>query len=292
MIGTYTFKQNGKVIAQQQNLITTAGRKAIVDYFAGYIGSLVGSIVVGIGTAAANVADTSLNFEFFRTPVDLSSADYANNGVVFKGTLPDTVEGTIYEVGAWSNYSAADQYVSSLLLNFDPNVDTWTAGSYVATNSRIGSALQLTASASATTTSTLADVAFDLSGYSGTDQFSLAYRANNAFVANLKLRLKTDDANYYEYTINTPSSGVYTITSFNKSAMTTTGSPNWANITKVDVSTTSTAGGTGSIDFDGLRIEDRNSLREDSVLVSRTVLGTPVVKTAGLPLDVEYTITL
>lgn len=292
MIGKYTFKQHGDIIGVHHNLITTTGRKAIIDYMAGYITSLVGGISVGIGSQAAVVGDKSLQFEIARTPVQVASADYAAGGVVYKGTLSSEVEATIYEAGAHTIYDPLEQYDSQTLFTFDGTNELWTVGSYVSTNSRVGSALQLTAAASATTTSVLTDLALDMSGFSATDQFTIAYRANNAFVASLVVRLKTDDANYYTYTINTPASGVYTITSFNKSAMTATGTPDWANITKAEVAMTSTGGGGGSIDFDAIRVEDRDYLREESVLVSRSVLGTPVVKTAGIPLDIEYAITI
>ena len=55
---------------------------------------------------------------------------------------------------------------------------------------------------------------------------------------------------------------------------------------------TATAGGTASVDIDGLRIEDVDANREESALISRAVLGSPIVKTVGLPLDIEYAITL
>lgn len=291
MIGKYTFKENGKVVGEGYNLITTAGKKAIIDYMAGYNQRIVDAILVGIGATAATVSDKSLAFEVGRSQVSLASADYANNAVVFKGQLPAQLECIIYEAGVRSVFSNGNQFDSQLLLDFNAD-NTFSAGTLVATNSRIGSALQVTAAASTTTTSTISNVYYDLSGYGPTDQFTFVYRANNAFVSTVVLRFKTDATNYYAVSISAPASGVYTINSFNKSAAVANGSPDWSNITSVDIAVTATAGGTASIDFDGLRIEDRDSAREDDVLVSRSVLGSPVTKTLGVPLDIEYTLTL
>jgi archaellin len=105
------------------------------------------------------------------------------------------------------------------------------------------------------------------------------------------LRFVTSAGNYFQTSIATPASGTYTIASVLKSAFTTTGSPDWSNITQVDIVVTSTAGGIGSIDFDGVRIEDTDANQEESVLVSRSILGSPLVKTADLPLDIEYAVT-
>ena len=292
MIGKYTFKQDGEIVGESYNLITNAGKKAIVDYLAGYVGRLAGSLAVGIGSAAASVNDTSLQFEVNRPKVELSSADYANFGVVFKAQLPAELAAVIYEVGAYSGSEALSEFDSRMLLDFDQNLDAWSAGSFTTTNSRLGSALTLSAAASTTTTSNLTGISFDLSGYSAADQFTFVYRANNAFVSAIGIRLKTDASNYFTYNIATPTSGTYALTTFNKSAMVATGTPDWSNITQAEVYVTATAGGTASVDFEGLRIEDRDSYREENVLVSRSVLGTPVTTVTGIPMDIEYSITI
>jgi hypothetical protein len=258
---------------------------------AGYSQGFASAIIVGIGSAAATIADTSLQFEVARVGVDLASVDYANNAVVFKGQLSSEVECIIYETGIRTLLNSGNQFDSQMLLNFSDS-DLTSAGTYVATNSRLGSALQLTAAASTTTTSNISNIFYDLSGYSATDQFTLVYRANNAFVSNISMRFKTDASNYYTVSLGAGVNGVYTLTTFNKSVPVATGAPDWANITSIDVMITATAGGTASVDFDGLRIEDRDSFREEDVLVSRSVLATPVVKASGFPLDVEYRITL
>ena len=292
MRGIYTFKQNGVIVGQSENLITTAGRKAILDYMAGYTQKIGSAISLGIGTAAASLTDKALQFEVYRTPVDLAAADYANNAVVFKGQIPANREFIIYETGMHSVFVTGQQFDSQLLLDFNADTDIWSAGTWDATNSRLGQALKLTPAVSTTTTATLSGIFYDLSGYSDIDQFIFAYRANNANISNLTLRFKTDASNFYAASMGAVSNGVYNLTAFNKGVPVATGTPSWSNITSIDVAATAGAGGAGDISIDALRIEDRDNFREDNVLISRSVLGTPVTKTLGVPLDVEYAISL
>lgn len=292
MIGTYRFIQDGNVIAESSNLITTAGKKALLDYAARFTKQLVGSLVVGIGSTAAAVGDKRLAFEVSRASVQNNSVDYPNNAVVFKATIPQDLAVTIYEVGAHTlDGTQLEDFGSQLLLDFNSLYDSWSAGAYVSTNSRMGSALQMTSPVSSATTYTLGNLFLDLSGYSASDTFTLAYRANNAFVSSVSFRFVTSAGNYYATAISAPTSGTYTIASVLKSAFTSTGSPDWSNITQVDIVVTSTGGGIGSIDFDAVRVDDTDANREESVLFSRSVLGSPVVKTADLPLDIEYAVT-
>lgn len=290
MIGTYTFKQGGDVIGKADNLITTAGRKAILDYMAGYVQRLAGSIPVGIGTTAATVNDKTLDFEVASASITLSSVDYAAGAVVYKAQLSAETACTIYEAGL-RTLSSVDASSAQMLMDFDES-DLWTVGTYSPTNSRIGTALRVTSPASTSTTSSLGGIFYDLSDFNGVDEFSFAFRANNSFVSSVVLRLKTDATNYYSVSFPSPASGVYNIMTFAKSIMTVTGSPDWSNITSADIIVTSTAGGTGGVDFDALRIEDVDSVREDNVLVSRAVLAAPITKVVGIPLDIEYAITL
>lgn len=291
MKGVYTFSQNGRVVGTQENLITTAGRKTLLEFVAGYQRILVGTLSVGVGSAAAAVSDRGLNFEVSRQAVIGTGIDYGNNSVIFRSQLPATEEYVLYEIGASSSTLESVPFGSMLLLDFNP-LDAWTAGTWVATNSRMGSALQLTSAASTTTETSLSGLTVDLSGYSDLDKFVTAIRANNAFVGSLAIRFMTDASNYFTWTIASPASGVYTVASTTRGAVTATGAPSWSNITQIAYRVTATSGGTASIDLDGLRVEDSGTIREDNVLISRAVLGTPVTKTPGIPLDIEYAITL
>ena len=290
MKGTYRVLQDGIIISETENLITTAGKSHIIKYLAGYVGSIAKGIAVGVDNTAATVGDTNLGLEWMRFPVDLTTVDYLNTAIIFKGKIPSEYSGAIYEMGLWSAMYSGGIYDSRSLLTFDSAIDTWTAGVWATTTQRIGTnSLRLAPATSAVMTATLADTWYDLSGYSSLDEFRLAYSVNSAFVATAKLILYTDASNYYTYTITAPTAG-YKITPFYKSNFVATGIPNWASITSMAVQVTSTSGGSGSIDFDGLRLEDMDTNSELFSLVSRAIPSVPVIKVAGMPLDFEYSL--
>lgn len=290
MIGTYKFYQNGKLVAAEKNLLTTNGKTAIMKYMAGYSGHFGRSIRLGIGATAAAASDTALNFESMATQVYLISPDYANTLLVFKGRVDDTAAGIIYEAGLSTMIPDNSSNGSRMLLAFDSGIDAWSAGTWQ-TGARIGGdALRLAPAVSASATATLTDMFLDLSDYSNSDQFKLAYTPSTN-VASVFIRFYTDASNYYTYTINTPTSG-FKIQTFAKSDAVATGTPSWANITQVMVSATATSGGAATVDFEGLRVDDKDTYTDNDVLVSRAVLGSPVTKVSGVPLDVEYTLDL
>lgn len=291
MIGKYTFYYDGKVIGESTNLITTAGKRSILEFLAGYTSRLVGTIAVGVGTTAANIADTELEFEISRQPVTNTGVNYASNGVVIRAQLPATEAMIIREVGARTSGLDVINTGSQVIMDFNDAVDVWSSGTWVATNSRIGSALRVSASVSSNTTSTLSGLTLDLSGYASTDKFKFAHFAGSN-VSSIVYTFLTDDTNYYSYTVSSPTANTYAVVSALKSAFTATGSPSWANITKVSVRVNATAGGAATVDFDGIRVEDVGANREESVLVSRSVLVSPITKQIGLPLDIEYMVTI
>jgi len=291
MIGKYRFIQDGAVVAESENLITTEGRRVIIDSISGNLPSKwVSSLAVGVGATAAAAADVTLDFEVARVDVSVSTPDYVNESVVYKADLPLLSEFVAYEAGAY--YSDAEVLAgdSFLILNVDQDYDNWSAGTYNATNSRMGEALRLTATTSGTTTSDLAVNGLDLSQYSNADEFLIAlYSSGNT--ANVKIQFRTDASNYFEITATSPSSG-YGIYSVTKGAATETGTGDWSNIQTIRLSITATGGGSTTVDFDGLRVEDVDSRRDDNILVSRSVLGTQVTKVAGIPMTMEYEITI
>lgn len=288
MKGTYRFYQDGELIAEQDNLITTEGKKAILRYLAGHTGAFVRSLAVGTGTTAASLTDTTLNFEVARAGVTVTSPDYITQKLVFKATLPQDAEFAIWEIGALS--VAETELYGKMLLTFDSETEFWTVGSFQVDTSRIGGdALRVNAALSTTVTSTLNDIFMDTADYRDNDKFSLAYHPQDANLNSLKIRFKTDASNYFEYTIPTLTAG-YKIATWAKSAMTKTGAPDWANITSMDLIVQAKAAGATNVDFDGLRIDTTTVTNPDYALVSRTVLGAAVIKTDVSQMDVEYTV--
>lgn len=293
MKGTYKFYQGGVLIATSENLVTEAGRKHIMRYLGGLVSNLGGSIAVGLGASAASTTDTTLNFEWDRAIVSLSSADFTSNKIVFKGTIAPGAVGTIYETGLYSEPSMDNgrTYDSKLLFAFgNGDIEPWQSGTYANTNNRVSpNALRVTASTSSSTTATLNGISLDLSGYSNSDIFKIAFKPTNSNVTNFNIRfVGADTSSYYEATI-TPVGTSYQITTFTKSNFTKIGTNvDWSNIQSTLLIVNAGSGGSGSVDFDALRVEDIDSLDSTNVLVSRSVLTTPVVKSATVPTEIEY----
>jgi hypothetical protein len=290
--GIYRFYQNGDLVHEEENLITTNGKVAILRYLAGYSAHFGRSIRLGVGTTAANAADQTLNFENVQAPVTLISPDYTNTWLVFKARVPEDRAGTFYEVGLNTAYNDQVQaFGSAQILTFDNSIEPWTAGTYNTTTARVSAGnLRIAPGAASTTVAATLDTYLDLSGYSASDDMKLAYNVA-ANVASMYIRFYTDATNYFTYTITAPTAG-YKISTFNKGNFVATGAPSWSSITQVGISVTSNATGGTTVDFDGFRIDDKDTYNQVETLVSRTVLGTPVTKAAGVPLDIEYTLDL
>jgi hypothetical protein len=291
--GTYRFYQNGELVGESENIITDAGKTAILRYLAGYSGHFGRSIRLGIGSTAAAAGNTALEFEVLAVPVYLITPDYTNTLLVFKGRLEDATQAVIYEAGLSTSVPDLSNFLGSRqILGFDSSFDNFTVGTWNTTGPRWGADnLRVTANTSTTATAVQSDVQVDLSGYSDLDVFKVAASANNANAASIFVRFYTDASNYYTATINTPGSG-FKVSSVTKGSFVATGVPSWANITQVAVGATANATGQVIVDFEGVRIEDVDTFTESDILVSRTVLGTQITKSAGVPLDIEYTLDL
>lgn len=271
-------------------MITTRGKTFIKRYLAGKGESAVGAMSVGIGNAAAAAGDERMQFEFARVPVTVTDFDFVNDQLVFKGTLDEEVGGTIYEVGLWSdevNPSAGSQE-SRILTTFDSASENWDVETFDTANTRIGvDSLKHTPAANTSVSSILSGITIDLSDFTSLDTFTLAYFVGNANVSGFRIRLRTDASNYYEYLVSTPTAG-YKFSNFTKGSATVVGTPDWANINEIEVRTGALASGSASIQYDGLRIEDVDSVAPEYGLIARFVPAAPIVKEEGIVQDFEY----
>lgn len=270
-------------------MITTQGAAHIKRFMAGGVGRIAGSIALGIGSSAESLSSTRLDFEVIRADVTLSAYDANANRIIYKATLPSDFIGTVYEVGIWSMSSdaVAGNYGSRSLATFESASETWT-GTFSSTNTRVGvESLQHTPAVSTSTTSAMTGIVYDLSAYSAADRFVFAYNVGNANTSNILIRFMTDASNYYQFSLGAQTVG-YKVTGLTKGSATVTGSPNWASITEIDVITTSGAGGASAISYDGIRIEDMDTINPDYLLVARKVLSTPFVKNEVMAQDAEF----
>lgn len=281
-------------------MITVQGKTHIKRYLAGIVPAVARSIAFGIGGAAEQVGDTKLGFEVGRSQVRLVSYDFANDKLIFKADVDALFGGTIYEVALFSSNASDNngQFSSKVITTFDATRDVWldastsVAATWTTSNTRIGTeSLLHTPSASTSKVDVASGMFLNLSGYSGSDRFVFAYNVGNANTSNIKFRFGTDSANYYEFALGTQTAG-YKVVEVTKNSATATGTPDWSQITEMRITTTSGAGGASSVSYDGIRIEDSDTLNQDSVMVSRELLTTPFVKTEGKIQEIEFSLSV
>lgn len=268
-------------------MITTNGKLQIRRFMARQAPEIANYISVGTSSQAPTVSDTKLGFEVARIPVLSISADPASDRIVFRGSLPSKAINTAYEVGIWSSGPADSGRDFNVLGDSLPI--TWTNGTLTSVNARAhANALKIDYVANGTTNAELTGIYENFSIYQDSDSFAAAYYATTNLSA-VRIRLGSDATNYYEFVLPAPVANSYNVARLARSAATKTGSPSWSAITYMAVRPTATAGGAGSVYFDGLRMES-NPLDGSSVLVARTVLATPSVMDIDIDSDLEYSL--
>ena len=291
MQGTYKLTtEDGIVIAK--NIITAAGKASILNAVAGKSIGFATSLVAGIGSTAATVNDTELEYAVGGNDVNAVVADLVNEKLYFKATLPSADNYEIRELGCFStNYTGAQNSFgagSIALLVFGENtpwIDDTGSSTLASTNNRIGtSSIQY---AGFSTAKGHAAFYTDLSIIPDNSTFDLAYYVNG--VSDLILRFKFDDSNYFECA-TWPVTNGYNIAKVAKSTFTATGAPSWNNLTALEIEATGT---TATLSLDALRYTvPVVSEAVNSSLLSRVVLDTPQQKLAGVSMDVEYMLEL
>lgn len=278
-------------------MITDEGKLHIKRYLAGFVPSVARSIAFGVGGKSESAADTKLQFEVGRVDITLTSYDFVNDRVVYKAELPEEFGGTIYEAAIFSEAAnnAAGQFGSRVLATFDSETETWvdfttsTAGTYTTgVFSRIDTnSLTHTPAASQTKTDILRDILLEMSGYSGADKFVFAYNVGNANTSNIQFRFYTDTTNYFTFSLGTQTAG-YKVTEVAKSTAVATGTPTWDSITSISVATVSAGTGASQVQYDGIRIEDTDTVNTSYVMVARELLPAPVTKQEGKIQEIEF----
>lgn len=289
--GEYRFYRHGELIATHKNLITTAGKAHIMRYLAGANQQIGDSIAVGIGEVVPTLTDARLGFEVDSRPLDQIGVNTVDSKLVFKASLLPGVYLSISEVGLWANRSAVSTTGvgnSRLLTNANPATESWIGATWDA-NSRLSTeSLLLTPAASNTAAAQFSNFTQDLSAYSNSDEFLVAYEAV-ANVDSMLVYFHTTDQDYYTGTVVNTANG-YQIGSIIKNNFVATGAPNWAKIEYLRIGAKASGAGAATARFDSLRVERNVSAFTNSVLVSRSKLATPIVKAASEPLDIEYTV--
>jgi TPR repeat protein len=308
--GEYVFYEDGKEICRKSNLLTKFGKRFLTSYLAGAVTFEDKDIAVGIGSTTPTVDDTQLVFEFYRSAVNLGSIDIQTNAqtgastyaVVYKTTIPTDIVGTINEVGLFPTATQGNSDFSSRFISTFENNLSWTddAGIPATTVSspapKIGNTwFSLSANAGLTKQYNLG-VNFNLSGYSQNDSLTLAFKQQDTNLDYVYVRFYSSSTDYYEIRFVGDSSLLNKVVPLQLSNLYSSGfnsgSPDQESIIKISVGAKAKAGGNTTVLLDGLRINDEDSFNAYSSIISRSVLTTPIVKTYGREIDVEYRIGL
>lgn len=275
--GSYNLYLDGKLVSHSKNLITTSGKEVIKQYLAGNIPTWSGAIAVGSIDTATQLSDEYLMFEINRQPTITRSVDPAGN-ITLRASFPTDLEAVIKEVGVFPfvNTTANGRYQDALITDFSEA--GWSTGTTDTNISLVGSSNILLDSTYATRT--LTGLSLDLSGYSSTDQFQILVNNPDSNTKTVKLIL-SDGTNTDELTFsNATSSGVQKL-SVNIGTLTV------GTITQISLQSTAT---NKSISLDCLRVVNKDESGYAMKIVSRSVLATPIEKTAGQDLEVEYSL--
>lgn len=308
--GTYIFYEDGKEVARKSNVITKFGKRFLTNFISGNgkAGTFRKDIALGIDTTSSTENDTRLGFEFYRLPVLFGATDIqTTNGitsysVIYKTTIPQDVNGEIYEIGLYpSSRSSINNFDSKYISDFDDYLSWFDSSgnnpTLVFSNYRIGGNLLRMSSSSGVAKEYKSNIGkLDLSGYSLADTIKIAYYREDLNLSSIKVRLYSDTNKYYEATI-TPTSGTgYKISDdiplsvFFANA--TSPGPDINNINQVGIVITPTSGIT-NVGMDGLRINDEDTFDPFFGLISRSSSATPILsKKSGRQVDVEYRLDL
>lgn len=310
MHGVYRFYLNNKLIHEEKNALTIAGRSIIVKSLLGIIPSFANSIAYGLGdsanilSASTNlIVNNSLQFETGRTRVIASSLSLENGNdiLIYSGTINDTFQSEIREVGLYPSILADSStgIDGSLIFNFDNIVNFIKLGTasganlISSTDARIGSDLfrvPNTSSANNYLQYSTTDGSFTyLDKYTSQDLFKLAGYNTNSSSCNIFFRFFTNDSSYYDVMFTSPTSSGYFVSELEKGQAVVTGNPSWGSINYVRVWQDNLS----EIYLDGLKLDIGSYFVDSNYgMISRAVLSEPIRKPPSIPITIEYSLAL
>jgi hypothetical protein len=306
--GEYIFYEDGKEIARSKNILTKFGKRYITQFLAGQSNTSSKDIALGIGSTPATVNDTQLNFEFYRSEVNITSVDIQTStstglttyGVVYKTTIPVDVSGIINEIGLFPSITlGTTDFGSRSISSFEDN-QSWldSEGNYPAlvtvSSPKIGPYYMSVVAASSQSKNYFYDFNLDISGYSANDSMTMAYYQSDLNLDYVFLRAYDSNNNYYEIRYPSEATVGYKVKSLNLSSLYssgfTSGTPDKNSIVKISVGAKAKSSGATTVLLDGLRINDEDTFRVDYGMISRSVLSPSnlITKSLGKQMDIEY----
>ena len=291
--GTYVFKENGKEVGRSSNLITTSGRSILMQYLCNIKSSWASDLAIGAINTAPTTSDTQLNFETGRYPVSLKTFISASGGnpdlIVVRSTIPEGVYANIYEVGVYPIPSSATSVDKNneIIENFS-DIPSWSSTGTrtinefapgISTSPRVGQySVRLSQSSSISKTG----ININLNGYTALDNLELL--AYNTVAGDVTVVL-TDITGITETVVFTATTNTgYSILSKKFSSSVS----NFSYIQSISITTDSNC----ALTIDAIKVSLGSTISVDDALISKSVLGSPIVKNYNVPLDVEYYIEL
>lgn len=311
MTGTYIFYKDGEEVARSKNIITKFGKRFLTQYLAGKGAGQAKDIAIGVGSSAASINNTQLDFEFYRIRAAIESADIQTDSstgissyaVVYKATLPVDVAGYIHEVGLFPSISFGDTDYQSQMISTFENPLSWLDEASLPAESAIdpvppiGANWMQVTSAAGVAKEYFYNIDLDLNGYSSSDSITLAYRQEDLNLDYVFIRFYSSDTGYYEVRFDGSTVGdklskielryPYNNLTIDNATGYNVGTPT-KDINAISVGVKANTGTTANVLFDGLRINDEDSFRTDYGMISRSVLTTPQIKQLGKEMDIEY----
>jgi hypothetical protein len=282
-------------------MITKFGKRFLTNFVAGNSSFSSKEMAIGIATGteyALSDTNSRLGFEFYRVPIRVGGIDIDSSvspvkyTVIYSATLPTNIAGKINEIGIYSGQSySRNLYESKFISNFELPYQWSPEPELDQTNSRVGdSSLTFTSNAAAPREYTYILDSMDISGYNPLDTLSFSYKANDANLSSLKVRLYSSNTDYLEFTFTGHSVG-NNIKNLNMSTGVSTGTFNPQSVVKLGIIVTPTTAQT-SVSMDGLRINDEDTFDPEYGLIARSILDSTLIKVIGREAAIEFKLDL
>lgn len=281
--GKYRIFEDGALVAEADNVLTTAGKKEILGMIAG-TSDRISRMVLGVGDAAVSASDTTLHMPYVVTNVDFSVPLFggASSKIVYKSRLDEGVSGVLWEIGCYNgNYTR-----NPFLLNWgdataDANNIAGPAGGVPGNEVRMGP----TSPQLSTTTPFVISVDTAAGDLKLTDKIALGVKPSTATPCTVTVVL-TDASNLTATAVYTTAANTnYQVLSLAISSWSVQSGFDWNRISLASATKQNVA---NNIIIDGLSIL---SPTQAGTLLSHAKYTTGVVKRTGVRMDVEYELT-
>jgi hypothetical protein len=282
-------------------MITKFGKRFLANFVAGNSSLSSKEMALGVATELEYpLSDTNsrLGFEFYRVPIRQGGIDIDSSvspvkyTVIYSATIPTNIAGKINEIGIYSGESySRNLYSSKFISNFELPYEWSPEPALDQSDYRVGdSSLLFTSDGTAAREYTYLLNSMDVSGYNPLDTMSFSYKANDANLSSVKVRLYSSDTDYLQFTFTGHSVG-YNIKNLNMSSGVSTGTFNPQSVVKLGIVVTPTSAQT-SVSMDGLRINDEDTFDPEYGLIARSLLDSTLVKVIGREADIEFKLDL